>query len=61
MPIYVYCCRECNEKFESFRAMSDSDAEVVCPECGKKNPKRLFTPVYGTVSRSDLGDPRFPT
>ncbi|OGN98323.1 MAG: hypothetical protein A2Y89_05195 [Chloroflexi bacterium RBG_13_51_18] len=61
MPIYAYRCRECGEQFESFRAMNDDDAEVACPKCGRKNPQRVFSPVYGSVSRGQPGNLRFPT
>ncbi|MBN1161170.1 MAG: zinc ribbon domain-containing protein [Dehalococcoidales bacterium] len=61
MPIYIYRCRECGEKFESFRSIHDNDAEVTCPKCGKKNPERLFAPVFGQISRGGSGNQRFPT
>ncbi|OGN98459.1 MAG: hypothetical protein A2Y58_04940 [Chloroflexi bacterium RBG_13_51_52] len=61
MPIYAYRCRECGEKFESFRGIYDNDAEVVCPKCGKKNPIRILSPVYGNISGGQPGNLRFPT
>ena len=61
MPIYAYRCRECSEKFESFRGINDDDKEVTCPKCGKKNPIRVLSPVYGSISGNSQGNLRFPT
>jgi putative FmdB family regulatory protein len=60
MPIYSYHCQDCGEKFEQFRGMSDSDKEVACPRCGKKDPKRVIAPVFcgGSSSKGNL---QFPT
>ena len=46
MPIYAYQCRECDERFEQFRAISASDDQVTCPRCGTKKPKRLISIVF---------------
>ena len=61
MPIYAYRCRECGEKFESFRAINDSDGEVICPKCGKKNAIKVLSPIYGDISTGQQGNLRFPT
>ena len=34
MPIYVFRCSDCGEKFERLQKLSDSDPDV-CPHCGK--------------------------
>lgn len=34
MPIYVFRCDECGEKFERLQKLSDPDPDV-CPNCGK--------------------------
>jgi len=34
MPIYVFRCDACGEKFERLQKLSDSDPDV-CPNCGK--------------------------
>jgi putative FmdB family regulatory protein len=34
MPIYVFRCSNCGEKFERLQKLSDSDPDV-CPHCGK--------------------------
>ena len=37
MPIYEYECRNCGEKFELRRGITDSDSEIKCPKCGYIN------------------------
>jgi putative FmdB family regulatory protein len=61
MPIYAYRCRECQEKFESFRGIFSSDKEVACPKCSAKNPQRLFSPVFTKGSGEGGSKFRFPT
>jgi putative FmdB family regulatory protein len=34
MPIYVFRCSDCGEKFERLQKLSDADPDV-CPHCGK--------------------------
>lgn len=34
MPIYVFRCDACGEKFERLQKLSDADPDV-CPNCGK--------------------------
>lgn len=34
MPIYVFRCENCGEKFERLQKLSDPDPDV-CPNCGK--------------------------
>jgi putative FmdB family regulatory protein len=36
MPIYVFRCDECGEKFERLQKLSDPDPDV-CPNCGKQH------------------------
>ena len=49
MPIYEYECKSCGEKFEAHRKITDSDSELQCPKCGKKQPQRIFS-TFGTCS-----------
>lgn len=39
MPIYVYRCEDCGEKFERLQKLSDPDPDV-CPHCGKRHRVR---------------------
>ena len=61
MPIYAYRCRECGEKFESFRAINSSDDEVACPKCDAKKPARLLASVFSQSANTSRGNLRFPT
>lgn len=39
MPIYVYRCDDCGEKFERLQKMSDPDPDT-CPRCHKRHHVR---------------------
>jgi putative FmdB family regulatory protein len=49
MPTYEYECKSCGERFEAHRKITDSDSELKCPKCGKKQPRRIFS-TFGTTS-----------
>jgi putative FmdB family regulatory protein len=36
MPIYVFRCDDCGEKFERLQKLSDPDPDA-CPNCGKRD------------------------
>lgn len=40
MPIYEYCCRTCEERFE---ALVYASTEVVCPKCGGEKLEKQFS------------------
>lgn len=40
MPIYEYCCADCEKTFEKMRSMSKADAEIACPTCGGHHTSR---------------------
>lgn len=42
MPIYVFRCDDCGEKFERLQKLSDSDPDT-CPNCGEHNVRRQVT------------------
>ena len=52
MPLYEYECRECGERFESLRSMSDRDRKLDCPRCGKRAAQRLPSTFAASVSSS---------
>ena len=55
MPLYEYECKSCKERFELRRSIADRDDELVCPKCGAKNPRRLFSVFgMGTSSSSNI-------
>ena len=45
MPIYEYACRECTNRFDLLRTLSDPPPE--CPECGSEQPTRLISVISG--------------
>ena len=47
MPIYVFRCDDCGEKFERLQKLSDPDPDV-CPNCGKHHTvhKQVTAPVF---------------
>jgi putative FmdB family regulatory protein len=61
MPVYEYCCCDCDEKFELLRPVSRSSEGAPCPHCTKiaqravsrfasysKGENGLSTPVGGS-------------
>ncbi|MHB0987565.1 MAG: FmdB family zinc ribbon protein [Bellilinea sp.] len=66
MPVYTYRCENCGVQFERTQKFSESSL-VICPECGKKTLRKVYTPVgivfkgsgfYATDHRSPSGAPR---
>lgn len=47
MPIYVFRCDDCGEKFERLQKLSDPDPDV-CPHCGKRDTvhKQVTAPAF---------------
>ena len=43
MPIYEYCCRQCGEKFEEFRRISEADQKARCPKCRSEETERMLS------------------
>ena len=43
MPVYEYVCPDCETRFEKRRNISDSDADIKCPECERPDPERQFS------------------
>jgi putative FmdB family regulatory protein len=63
MPTYEYKCRECGHQLEIVQSFTD-DALTKCPECKKKQLRKVFSPpgvsfkgsgFYKTDSRSGNG------
>ncbi len=49
MPVYEYACKNCGQEFELRRNISDNDADIKCPKCGIKGPKRVLS-LFSTAS-----------
>ena len=43
MPMYEFRCRECGERFEELRNLSEPDSGVECPKCGGGRVERLLS------------------
>lgn len=66
MPIYTYRCESCGVQFERTQKFSDTPL-TRCPECGKKELRKVYTPVgivfkgsgfYSTDHKSPSGQSR---
>jgi putative FmdB family regulatory protein len=66
MPVYTYRCENCGVQFERNQKFSDAPL-MLCPECGKKALRKVYTPVgivfkgsgfYATDHRSPSGASR---
>jgi putative FmdB family regulatory protein len=44
MPVYTYRCENCGVQFEQHQKFSDTPLSV-CPECGKKKLRKVYTAV----------------
>lgn len=40
MPIYVYRCEHCQERFERLVSMSANSATANCPKCGAQDARK---------------------
>jgi len=61
MPIYEYRCLKCGERFETFKGISQSDKEVLCPKCGEKSPSRVLSSFFNSNGCGRSGNFTFPT
>lgn len=52
MPIFEYRCENCNTKFEVLHKSSENQNEIICPACGSKNYKKLFSVFSASMSNS---------
>lgn len=49
MPLYLYDCEDCGEKFELLRGMSAINDEAKCPHCSSLHTTRKFGNVFAYV------------
>jgi len=58
VPLYLYDCEECGEKFELLRGMSAMDDAAACPRCASLHTSRKFGNVVAYVSGGPKGERR---
>ncbi len=58
MPVYEYRCEVCGQKASFLARSFDAQVEAVCPDCGSREMRRLFSVVsFRFASRGAAGDP----
>ena len=55
MPMYEFRCRECGERFEELRGLSEPDTGVECPKCGGGRVERLLSSFATSGASSPSG------
>ena len=43
MPIYEYCCANCNAEYQLLRPLSKADEPAPCKTCGQPGQRQLST------------------
>ena len=43
MPIYEYCCKSCDNRFDLLRPFSRADEAANCPKCEKEAERQVST------------------
>jgi len=54
MPLYEYCCRRCQTRFELLRPAARADEPTICPTCQGNDIRRLIS-VFAARTRSESG------
>ena len=52
MPLYEYCCSECDYKFELLRPITRCDEDMPCPRC-HNSAKRMLSKFASFSKDSD--------
>jgi len=53
MPIYEYACNGCEKTFQELILRKEDEKNLLCPDCGSSNLKRLISRVTYHVSEGD--------
>ena len=53
MPLYEYVCNACGCEFELLRRFSQADAPAECPQCQRKDARRLMSRFSAISQGSD--------
>lgn len=43
MPVFDYSCSECGKTYDVYHKVREVVEDVVCPQCGSKEHKKLFS------------------
>ncbi|MCH8243054.1 MAG: zinc ribbon domain-containing protein [Planctomycetes bacterium] len=43
MPVYEYCCMQCDNQFEEFSRTMNSRVSPACPSCGSSKVERRLS------------------
>lgn len=43
MPIYEYRCTKCGKTFDLLRRFTQTDEDVICPECESEQVERILS------------------
>lgn len=43
MPIYIYLCKDCGEKFDLLVGVTSEKVELKCKKCNSSNIERRFS------------------
>lgn len=55
--MYDYKCNSCGEKFDELTSFTTPDSEIECPNCKKKNSKRMLSaPCINTAGITSSND-----
>ena len=53
MPLYEYCCLDCETRFDALRSMSAADKPISCPKCGQEHARRAIS-LFAAISSSGV-------
>lgn len=56
MPLYDFACSGCGHEYEAILKIDEPHAELECPKCGAKAPKKLATAFRTNVWSKFLDD-----
>ncbi len=56
MPIFDYKCSDCDKTYEVYHKVREMAEDVICPDCGSSNHKRLMSvPAISFAGKSNAG------
>lgn len=56
MPLYEYCCDDCERKFEVLRSFSQADEPVSCIECHGSHTRRAISLFFASSKGGEVGE-----